>query len=147
MEPLSCCVCTKVIRVPKHRTRLIGGALVAEDELQSLYSVNSSACYDCSTLVQKIFHLRDELKKAEERFSAITDVQVQPRESVASPTALLSAGSPPHAFTQCWKPETHWICYIHTNKKGKACGYRRHIIESMYAFQLLVLLRVLPIVH
>ena len=85
MEPLSCCVCTKVIRVPKHRTRLFGGSsksntlrdylsklllehggLVAEDELQSLYSVNSSACYDCSTLVQKIFHLRDELKKAEE---------------------------------------------------------------------------------
>ena len=46
----------------------------------------------CTALVQKIFHLRDELKKTEERFTVMACVQ--PHVAVASPTALLSAESP-----------------------------------------------------
>ena len=60
MDPLSCCVCAKSIRTAKHRTRLFSGSskinssrdlldkhllergtLVAEDEIQALFSANS----------------------------------------------------------------------------------------------------------
>ena len=52
---------------------------------------DSYVCYDCTALVQKIY---DELKKTEERFSAVSCVQ--PHVPVVSPTpqALLSVGSP-----------------------------------------------------
>ena len=66
--------------------------MVAEDELQTLFSANSCVCYDCTALVQMIFHLRDELKKTEERFTVVACAQ--PHVAVALPTALLSAESP-----------------------------------------------------
>ena len=61
-------------------------------------------------------------------------------------TGLLSAGSPPTPLlsAESWRRIGFAAS---TPKKGKACGYRGHIIESVYAFQLLVWLCVLSIVH